>query len=72
MDISNFNKTKDLRGNQALDINSSNNKEQKTTSIQLFYRRWVREWHKVGKIFLDKATLFFQYTGRFFRKVWFL
>ena len=35
IDISNFRKTKDLRGNQALNKNSSNDKKQKTTSIQL-------------------------------------
>ena len=35
MDISNFSKTKGLRENQALNKNSSNDKEQKKTSIQL-------------------------------------
>ena len=35
VDISNFSKTKGLRENQALNKNSSNDKEQKKTSIQL-------------------------------------
>ena len=34
VDISNFRKTEGLRGNQALNKNSSNDKKQSTTSIQ--------------------------------------
>ena len=34
VDISNLNKTKGLSGNQVLNKNSSNDKKQKTTSVQ--------------------------------------